>query len=141
MLWASSGTLSMVVVAALPDGLPVGVKMPHGELSYRISGLVSGEAVDLSVVMPNSARVSAYEAQNRQTGEWANLTAQVAVAGPLGCIRQKGRISTADLSHAKARRTQRKKLVMAFPCIRLRKFLRRRNSDLFAFFAFFAFFA
>ena len=55
-----------------------------------------------------------------------------------GCIRQKGRISTADLSHAKARKTRRKELVMAFSCLRLRKFLRRRNSDLFAFFAFFA---
>ena len=47
-----------------------------------------------------------------------------------GCIRSLGRISTADLSHAKVRRTRRKKLVMDFPCLRLRKFLRRRNSDL-----------
>jgi hypothetical protein len=30
---------------------------------------------------------------------------------------------------------------MAFPCLRLRKFLRRRNSDLFVFLAFLAFFA
>ena len=59
--------------------------------------------------------------------------------GYAGCIRQQGRISTADLSHAKARRARRKKLVMDFPCLRLRKFLRRRNSDIFVFFAFFAF--
>ena len=46
-----------------------------------------------------------------------------------------GRISAAEFPHAKPRRTRRKKLFMAFPHRRLRKILRRRNSDLFVFFA------
>ena len=44
----------------------------------------------------------------------------------------------ADFPRTKPRGTRRKKLVMDFPRLRLRKILRQRNSDLFAFFAFFA---
>jgi hypothetical protein len=37
-----------------------------------------------------------------------------------------------------AAKPRRKKIFMTFPHLRLRKILRRRNSDFFAFFAFFA---
>lgn len=79
-LHAVGGYLSSITVSNAPSGLPRGIKMRSGQLSFTITGTVPGGTVQLSLYADSSLKVSNYYKRNRTTNAWANIADSVAVA-------------------------------------------------------------
>ncbi|MCB0189143.1 MAG: hypothetical protein KDE31_32965, partial [Caldilineaceae bacterium] len=79
-LHAVGGYLSTITVNNTPSGLPRGVKMPLGQLSFTITGTTPGATIPLNLYADSSLRVSSYYKRNRLTNAWVNIAENVAVA-------------------------------------------------------------
>jgi len=79
-LHAVGGYLSTITVNPAPSGLPRGIKMPLGQLSFTITGTVPGGTVHLTLYADSNLNVSSYYKRNRLTNAWTNLATAVGVA-------------------------------------------------------------
>ncbi|WP_158291790.1 beta strand repeat-containing protein [Lampropedia puyangensis] len=64
---------NQVTTSPAPSGLPHGLQLPYGLLSFEVTGVPHGGTVNFSVYVDADAKVDGYYKQNRETGQWVNI--------------------------------------------------------------------